>query len=772
MSRYIRYKYQKQQINFLNCNDLNKWIDTCQTRIVGFDSICSTSSCNCKEYGTNEYEPLEQYKKLNPNYNYECLDGNRYYRLVKQISYDNGISWVDTNEYQIGDIYEENSPWCTADEILIDWFEDRTECDGTDEYSIEIKRVSLDGGNTWTDMGYTENGVTTYETRRIIIDKNTCNCGAIGCDNYIQFRFSGTTCSFNVNNKSFTANTSNSVAQPDGTYIYTSNMRDLGIVEVTRRDNIFSSSNILNIYSIPYMLDYTKDTSLSYAFDSLSNVETIQFNNFNTSEVVNMNSMFYNCTNLKTLDLSSFDTSKVTDMAYMFANCKNLTNIDISNWNTPNLTSMDSMFYNCTNLKTLNLSSFDTSNVYTVVQIFRGCTNLSSIDVSGWNVSGITSYGNMFKGCTSLQELYIGDADDYTYNWWCARLSNANISCDIIKVSGDTGTTPTDGYFKVTYAAKTNNEDNGERTFKFNGVEFNTLSTGTLTVNDDNTYTYEVDIYSEKNISTPISQLTSLNGFFKLETDAIIHNMPDTTRVTDMRSLFSCWTSNTNLTFDPTQFNTSSLTTLGRNFYDYKINGEYLDLRSWDVSKVTSFASYSWESIFSFCFSDTIDIRGWNFASTNSLKYLFGDFYGSEILQDLDTSNITDMYGMFIGCYHLKSLDVSNFDTSNVTNMKYMFQNSNDLTYLDLSNFNTSNVNEMGGMFTNCRGLTILDVSSWNIDNVTSYSNMFQGCTSLTTLKVKNGTYDWWCARLTEDNISCDIIEVISNAGGGINNAE
>lgn len=55
MSRYIRYKYQKQQINFLNCDDLNKWIDTCQTRLLGFDSVCS-SSCNCNEYG--EYEPI------------------------------------------------------------------------------------------------------------------------------------------------------------------------------------------------------------------------------------------------------------------------------------------------------------------------------------------------------------------------------------------------------------------------------------------------------------------------------------------------------------------------------------------------------------------------------------------------------------------------------------------------------------------------------------------------------------------------------------------
>lgn len=47
--RYIRYKCQKQQINYLNCNKIDQWIDTCQTRITDFVDVCE-SNCKCKTY--------------------------------------------------------------------------------------------------------------------------------------------------------------------------------------------------------------------------------------------------------------------------------------------------------------------------------------------------------------------------------------------------------------------------------------------------------------------------------------------------------------------------------------------------------------------------------------------------------------------------------------------------------------------------------------------------------------------------------------------------
>jgi surface protein len=47
---------------------------------------------------------------------------------------------------------------------------------------------------------------------------------------------------------------------------------------------------------------------------------------------------------VKTLDLSGFDTSRVVDMSQMFFNCDSLVSLDISGWNTANVTRMDSTF--------------------------------------------------------------------------------------------------------------------------------------------------------------------------------------------------------------------------------------------------------------------------------------------------------------------------------------------------------------------------------------------------------------------------------------------
>lgn len=44
--RYIRYKIEKQQINFLNCNKIDEWIDTCHTRETDFIDVCSRN-CEC-----------------------------------------------------------------------------------------------------------------------------------------------------------------------------------------------------------------------------------------------------------------------------------------------------------------------------------------------------------------------------------------------------------------------------------------------------------------------------------------------------------------------------------------------------------------------------------------------------------------------------------------------------------------------------------------------------------------------------------------------------
>ena len=103
-------------------------------------------------------------------------------------------------------------------------------------------------------------------------------------------------------------------------------------------------------------------------------------------------------------------------------------------------------------------------------------------------------------------------------------------------------------------------------------------------------------------------------------------------------------------------------------------------------------------------------------------------------LLNVNTKNVTDMSGMFIGCNGLTSLDLSSFDTKNVTNMQYMFCDCRGLTSLDLSGFDTRNVTDMSGMFGSCNGLTSLDLSGFDTRNVTGMYQMFCECRGLTSL--------------------------------------
>ena len=96
-------------------------------------------------------------------------------------------------------------------------------------------------------------------------------------------------------------------------------------------------------------------------------------------------------------------------------------------------------------------------------------------------------------------------------------------------------------------------------------------------------------------------------------------------------------------------------------------------------------------------------------------------------LNDIDTSEITDMSYLFHKYHDLKLLstngyfDISDWDVSNVTNMAYMFCLSQFNG--DISDWDVSNVQSMCYMF---YGSTFNgDISDWNINNVKSMSHIF-----------------------------------------------
>ncbi|ENI1315973.1 InlB B-repeat-containing protein [Listeria monocytogenes] len=117
-----------------------------------------------------------------------------------------------------------------------------------------------------------------------------------------------------------------------------------------------------------------------------------------------------------------------------------------------------------------------------------------------------------------------------------------------------------------------------------------------------------------------------------------------------------------------------------------------------------------------------IVLEGKVFAS-GSLRRLFWNSVASSLdVSNLDTSNVTDMFGMFSYCA-ATSLDLSNFDTSNVTNMEAMFYDC-AATSLDVSNFDTSNVTEMRVMF--CySAVTSLDLSNFDTSNAITVDMLY-----------------------------------------------
>ena len=122
--------------------------------------------------------------------------------------------------------------------------------------------------------------------------------------------------------------------------------------------------------------------------------------------------------------------------------------------------------------------------------------------------------------------------------------------------------------------------------------------------------------------------------------------------------------------------------------------------------------------------------------NSSYLFYNFSKLTEIENINLLDTSQVTDMGGMFYICFYLTSLDVSNFDTSKVTNMEGMFYKCSSLTSLDVSKFDTSKVTNMSEMFWGCRSLTSLDLSNFNTSNVTDMTLMFRECESILVLNV------------------------------------
>ena len=135
-----------------------------------------------------------------------------------------------------------------------------------------------------------------------------------------------------------------------------------------------------------------------------------------------------------------------------------------------------------------------------------------------------------------------------------------------------------------------------------------------------------------------------------------------------------------------------------------------IDLSNFDTSKVTTMRSM--------------------FVGCKNVKYIN--------FSNVTTSLVTDMTNMFSECNSLTSVDLSNFDTSKVTLMENMFLGCSSLTFLNLSNFDTSKLTKMKSMFWRCEKMESIDLTNFDTSKITNMENLFSECNSLTTLNLSS----------------------------------
>ena len=198
-------------------------------------------------------------------------------------------------------------------------------------------------------------------------------------------------------------------------------------------------------------------------------------------------------------------------------------------------------------------------------------------------------------------------------------------------------------------------------------------------------------------------------------------------------------TTTTRVVFDAS-FRDFRPTTTAKWFYNCNALKQIEGLEYLNTSEVTDMSG-----MFSHCWTlKSLDLKNFNTQNVTDMNLMFSycEALTSLDLKNFNTQNVTDMSFMFSGCPALTSLDLKNFNTQNVTNMSSMFSDCVALTSLDLKSFNTQNVTNMGSMFLGCEALTSLDLKNFNTKKVTDMSGMFEGCSALTTIHSNTA---WQC---------------------------
>lgn len=459
---------------------------------------------------------------------------------------------------------------------------------------------------------------------------------------------------------------------------------------------MFDGSKNLRSIKLPKGFIGSSVTDLNAMFKGCERLTELDLSGSNSENVKDMNEMFYGCRALSKLDLTDFKTGQVTTMENMFCICSTLETLDVSSFNTENVTTMLGMFNNCSSLRSLDLPGFNTANVTQMSSMFEKCSSLRSLDLSSFNTRKVANMQNMFQGCTNLESIDLSSFDTENMKY----MTGMFFSCTKLETL-DLSSFATPKMVSMVDAFS-------------NCKNLKTIYVTSAFTTDKVTLDFSI-----------FDGCVNLPNFNPAKTSVEMAHTGAGGYLTAATASWVRWDAPTGTL----SFHRGATKPEGDNIYELQYgNRQDWDTHAAEIKKVVFKAGFR-DEIHTTC-------SNWFYGCTNLTNI--------EGIENLNTSYVKNMSGMFDQCSNLETLDLSHFNTEKVENMSNMFNGCTKLHDLNISSFNTENVTSMNQMFGGCSSLDSLDLSHFNTRYVRKdgMNYMFNGCSSLSSLDVSNFTTD------------------------------
>ena len=412
------------------------------------------------------------------------------------------------------------------------------------------------------------------------------------------------------------------------------------------------------------------------------NLEKIDANNLDTSNIYNFSYGFYNSRLTDVSGVSDWDTSMLNTTNGMFYG-NSISDLNpIKHWNMSRIISTNYMFKGNQISDLTPVANWDLADVNDISGMFQNNRIIDLTPLKNWNTKNVINmtflfFGNQIKDVTPLINWNTANVTNFAYMFYNNQISDL---------------TPLANW-------QTGKGANFSSMFQSNRLTDLSPLANWETSNSTN--------FSYMFYNNQISDLEPLKKW-------------DVKNGQDFSYMFY-----TNLINDLTplkDWDTSDATNFASMFYQNKITN--LDaLINWQTDKVTNFSSMFANNQI----KSVAGLKNWDTAQVTNFAYMFQNNQIKDLspLANWQTGKVAQMQNMFQNNQISNIAGLNKWNTSNVTDMSYLFMNNQINNADDLGVWNTSNVTNMASMLQANKLSDIRKLKNWNTQSVTNFSALF-----------------------------------------------